>query len=84
MDRTKGNLKRKLTDRISPSAADNETITDVSLEHSPEHVANPVLTQAGLVRTIHHFMMIHNILSPVNLNALLKLVELIKRFLTSL
>ena len=55
MDRTRKNLKRKLTDRRSQSSANNEDITDASLEHSSEHETDPAVTQAGLVRFIYNF-----------------------------
>ena len=62
----------------------NQTVTGASVERNDhaEHEVEPVMTHAGIVRIIQHFMIFHNIFSTIILNPLLKPVKLLKKLLT--
>ena len=57
MVRTRAHLKRKLIDRMSPSDANNETMTEAEI------VANSAVTHAEFVRLIDLFIIIYEIFS---------------------
>ena len=74
---------RNLTNWFWQFNANHEPIADASVERNDfsELEADPIVTQAEIVRIIHYYIMIYKIFSPINPNPLLKLVELIKRLL---